>query len=89
LSEAEFAVAMTLKSFNESWWLWLLCVSGVVVRGFFRHWDVFTWCLLGFFAVTGLWRLFPGDERKSSLKNGMGDSVLAVFEGKSAATWKR
>jgi len=51
-------MAMTFKRFTESWWFWLLCVIGVVVRGFVTHWDVFTWGLLGLFTMTGLWRLF-------------------------------
>jgi hypothetical protein len=64
-------MGMTFKSFAESWWFWLLCVSAVLVRGFFRHWDVFTWCLLGFFALTGLLRFLSrrGKEIESEKRN--------------------
>jgi hypothetical protein len=35
-------MALTFKRVTESWWFWSLCIVAVVVRGFFRHWDVFT-----------------------------------------------
>jgi hypothetical protein len=58
---------MKLKQFMASWWFWLLCVAAALVRGFLRHWDVTTWCLFGFFAITGVVRFISGRRKKREI----------------------
>lgn len=55
---------MTFKQFNESWWLWSLCLLLLLARGWVRPWDWISWALLGQLIVTGSVRIYA--RRKSS-----------------------
>jgi hypothetical protein len=53
------------KPITESWWFWLLVIALIFVRGWQREWDVTNWCLLGYFAITGVFR-FLSRRRKAT-----------------------